>query len=67
MMATRKGNGFKAAEDHVEDHFHAVGRAQGHGKRRRLLRHAAAKRERHQDDQQPFHEFPFARPLILTA
>ena len=23
---TRKGNGFKAAEDHVEDHFHAVGK-----------------------------------------
>jgi 1-deoxy-D-xylulose-5-phosphate synthase len=23
---SRKGNGFKAAEDHVEDHFHAVGK-----------------------------------------
>ena len=23
---TRKGNGFKAAEDHEEDHFHAVGK-----------------------------------------
>jgi len=23
---TRKGNGFKAAEDHLEDHFHAVGK-----------------------------------------